>query len=114
MVRAVAVASGPEPASLTAWTLTGTATSSPNPASVTDVPVTSWVLPPASTTYVVIGRPLSAAACQLAWIAPRWPGSVAAVRLRGRSGAANGTTVLLSGDGWLPALRSLTVTTVNA
>ncbi len=61
-----------------------------------------------------MGRPLSGAACQSTWIAPRWAGSVAAVRLRGRPGAAYGTTVLLSGEGWLPALRSLTVTTVKA
>src|SRR5690606_47196 len=48
------------------------------------------------------------------WMVPGLVGSVAAVRLRGGPGTVNGTTVLLTGDGSLFALRSLTVTTVKA
>jgi hypothetical protein len=71
IVRAAAVAFGPAPASFTACTVTWTASSSPKPFSVTDVPVTSVGRPPASTTYRSIGRPFSSAVCHRTWTAPR-------------------------------------------
>jgi len=83
------------------------------PVSVTPVPVTSWLVPPAVTTYFVIGRPLSSAGCQDTWMAP-FASTVTAWTFFGALGTVNGTTVLLIGDGFEPAPLSLTATTVNA
>src|SRR5690606_605206 len=114
-VRAVAVAAGPSPASLTACTRTVTVWPSPRPVSLTWVPsVTSTLRPFASTTYRVIGRPLSTAAAHVTRIAPGSAATVLAESCRGAPGTVNGTTVLLSGDDFEPAPLSVMDTTVKA
>src|SRR5258706_16212482 len=71
IVFADALAGGPAPASLTARTVTVTVAPSARPVSVTAlVPVTSWLLPPTVTTYLVTGRPLASAGCQATAMLP--------------------------------------------
>src|SRR6266536_2940266 len=102
IVRAVLVTPGPLPAALTAFTVAVTVAPSANPVSVTPVPVTSWLVAPAVTTYFWIGRPLSSAGCQDTWIAPL-ASTVTACTFFGAPGTVYGTTVLLTGDGLEPA-----------
>src|SRR5690606_11632870 len=113
IVRALAVVAGPVPAALTALTLTVTVSPSPKPLSSTAVAVTVCSRPPADTTYPVMGRPLSAAARQVARTVPGLS-TVEATSCRTAPGLVNGTTVLLVGDGCVPAPLSLTATTVKA
>src|SRR5215208_3408745 len=80
MVRALVVALGLAPATLTAATVTVTTWPSPNPPSATLVAVTVWVLPPAVTRYSVIGRPLLAGTFHRTRMVPLVAASVVAVR----------------------------------
>src|SRR4051794_28362125 len=71
IVVAVAVASWPSPAALTACTFTATWVLLPRPVNLAAVaPVTSWLLPLADTTYFVIGRPFSLGAAQFTVTVP--------------------------------------------
>lgn len=85
-VRAVVLASGPGPASLTAFTFTVTFCPLPSPPTVVRVSVTSLTLPATSTRYFVTGRPFSTAGVHCTATVPGWSATVDARSSVGAAG----------------------------